>query len=105
MDVILNVVLLRRRLTGIGQYTLRLAEGLKCHPSVPASTTFTGSGSGFPSPPPGSRGGASAVRGICFRAQSALKGPAVYHEPNYLLLSYSGPTVATIHDLSWAHFG
>ncbi len=121
MEVILNAVLLRGRLTGIGQYTLRLAEGLERHPDVSLVRYFQlfWFGSSIPSSLP-DRGWEpvrnrakkvpfvlpifSSVRGLCFRALSAWNGPAVYHEPNYLLLPYNGPTVATIHDLSYLHY-
>ncbi len=121
MNVILDAVLLRRRLTGIGHYIRRLAEGLERHPdvsrvryfftfrfgsSIPAARTdgkwepMRNSARELPFVGPLY----GAARGICFRALSAWGGAAVYHEPNYLLLPYSGPTVATIHDLSYLHY-
>lgn len=28
----------------------------------------------------------------------------LYHEPNYLLMPFHGPSVTTVHDLSWIHY-
>ncbi|SKA90072.1 alpha-1,3-rhamnosyl/mannosyltransferase [Thiothrix eikelboomii] len=28
----------------------------------------------------------------------------LYHEPNYLLMPFDGPSVVTVHDLSWIHY-
>jgi alpha-1,3-rhamnosyl/mannosyltransferase len=30
--------------------------------------------------------------------------PDLYHEPNFLPYRFDGPTVVTVHDLSWMHF-
>ena len=37
-------------------------------------------------------------------ANSRLRGVALYHEPATLPLPYAGPTVVTVHDLSWIRF-
>ena len=45
------------------------------------------------------------IKGLVFQAQFSLgvwRHPIdVYHEPNYLAFRFSGPTVITVHDLSW----
>jgi alpha-1,3-rhamnosyl/mannosyltransferase len=28
----------------------------------------------------------------------------LYHEPNYLALRFDGPTILTVHDLSWIRY-
>jgi glycosyltransferase involved in cell wall biosynthesis len=45
------------------------------------------------------------IKSLIFQAQFSaglLKHPVdVYHEPNYLAFRFSGPSVITVHDLSW----
>ncbi len=45
------------------------------------------------------------IKSLIFQAQFSaglLKNPVdVYHEPNYLAFRFSGPSVVTVHDLSW----
>ncbi|MCG6859703.1 MAG: glycosyltransferase family 4 protein [Chromatiaceae bacterium] len=38
------------------------------------------------------------------RKLSRLTGPIVYHEPNFVLRPFDGPTLATVHDLGWIHY-
>ncbi len=119
-------------LTGIGRYVLELAKGLHAHPDVAALRCFAGRdwaqtpwvsanpGQGLSRPP-------SALtrlrRGLPWRFlqdqisftlkkrafQNALladkhAAQSVLHAPNYLLLPFAGPSVATIHDLSFIHY-
>ncbi|MDN3988213.1 glycosyltransferase family 1 protein [Zwartia sp. IMCC34845] len=39
-----------------------------------------------------------------FSKQAKVGRYDVYHEPNYLPLRFSGPTVITVHDLSWIRY-
>jgi len=45
----------------------------------------------------------STMRGVAFRYRACAYKDAVYHEPNYILKPFDGPSVATIHDLSFMH--
>ena len=38
------------------------------------------------------------------RQASTLEGRAIYHEPNFILKSFGGPSVVTVHDLSHLRF-
>lgn len=117
MKIILNAAPLRHDLTGIGTYTLRLAQGLEEHPDVARVVYF--SRLRFTRSRPGVGGASrgkdfkawfrnfpiadraySSVRNTCFRFQGALTGASLYHETNYLLMPFSGPSVATIYDIS-----
>lgn len=47
----------------------------------------------------------SAVNSVQFRNRTArLAPPLIYHEPNFVVRPFDGPTVATIHDLGWIHY-
>ena len=121
MNVILNSAPLRRPLTGIGRYTSELAQGLEAHRDIERVLHFLRFGFADARPVPPNAGGAvamgwpgwikrlpladrtyNALRGASFALQVRRRAPAgaVYHEPNYLLMPYDGPTVVTIHDLS-----
>ncbi|WP_236589840.1 glycosyltransferase family 4 protein [Ramlibacter aurantiacus] len=118
MRVALNATCLLSPLTGIGHYTRQLALGLSAREdidpllflggrwsqSVPEPTRTAASigrlaavGRWIP--------GAYAVRRLLqasrFTAQARRRGVEVYHEPNILPLPFDGPTVLTVHDLSW----
>ncbi|MCS3903560.1 alpha-1,3-rhamnosyl/mannosyltransferase [Methylohalomonas lacus] len=129
MRIILNVDSLRPPLTGIGQYTLHLMRAFQENPEVedpvcvPASLSRSASvdygTEGQQNDPPQGRGYSwQTLRGIArsmpgsydlvswlrqqrFRMAIRKYRDAVYHEPNYILHSYAGPTnVVTVHDLS-----
>lgn len=120
-------------LTGIGRYVLELAKGLHAHPDVGALRCFAGRdwvetprvsanpGQGPSGPPPSAL--ARLRRGLPWRSlqdyisftlkkrafQNALladknAAQSVLHAPNYLLLPFAGPSVTTIHDLSFLHY-
>lgn len=44
------------------------------------------------------------VRKAFARATRLLPERTIYHEPNYILKPYAGPSVATVHDLSVFHY-
>lgn len=122
MKVLLNAVMLRQPLTGIGHYTQSLGTGLERHPDIDRVLYFERFG-WSETPPCRARAAAfeekaksqarriplaadlyHGLRRACFRLTSAWSGAALYHEPNYLLMPFDGPSVATIHDLSYLHY-
>lgn len=117
MRIAFNATSLLSPLTGIGQYSRQLAEGLANRPDV-ETTFFYGAGWSRqvrPAPLPGAgrilpwiRSNvpfAYALRrllqGSRFARQAAHARFDLYHEPNILPLPFDGPTVITVHDLSW----
>ena len=121
-SVLLNAVMLRQALTGIGHYTLRLGMGLESHPSIDRVLFFERFNWSKKRPVRSSPGpltqrlkekarGVDAaadlyhgLRRMCFRLASGSSRASLYHEPNYLLMPFDGPCVATIHDLSYLHY-
>jgi alpha-1,3-rhamnosyl/mannosyltransferase len=113
--------------TGIGHYTWRLYLGLRAHTAVDEVLAFAhlrwidpqadaGAAAQSPSPQrpaawrrllrmlPGCPRLRAAVQAARFRRSLArLGGPLLYHEPNYVLRPFDGPSLATIHDLGWLH--
>lgn len=128
MRVLLNCESLRPPLTGIGNYTTQLLRRLRMHPEVDSVLCHRDGGFSQGNEPPqtggpvdgrGSRSGAFvgaikvAVRAVPgayelrawmrdrqFKRDAQRAGASVYHEPNYILKPFAGPSVATIHDLS-----
>lgn len=122
MKLILNVDALTPPLTGIGHYTLRLAYGLRRHPTIRELRYFAG-WRWVADPEAASaatRPIAAARRWIPFKPAAALIygalqqnlfhwqtrrwRDALVHAPNYILPPWVGPSVATLHDLSHLHF-
>jgi len=127
MKVILEVNALKPPLTGIGRYTLRLAQGLKTNPDVEEVKFFTSSGwlesiDTFESKINEGNISNSNLRSFLrtnipckslarkgyqkysdWQFKRNLKGLSdfIYHGPNYQLMPFSGRSVATIHDLSF----
>ncbi len=121
-DVLLHAVMLRRALTGIGHYTSRLAAGLEQHPDIGKVLYFHR----FTSSPTQPRQVKPVpwqdktkqhvrrvpivgdlyygLRRLSFKLTSRRCGADLYHEPNYLLMPFDGPSVVTIHDLSYLHY-
>jgi len=107
-------------LTGIGHYAYQLGSGLQQQPGFQVDFFY---GSGFS---PQIRHSVPAVTGQirvlvrklvpnAYALRRALEqrrfdsGAArtkydLYHEPNYLALRFDGPTVITVHDLSWIRY-
>ena len=122
IDVLLHAVMLRRPLTGIGHYTLRLGMGLERHPGIGRVLYFHRFAwsskrprQARPAPWMGKAKNQArqiplagdlyhGLRRFAFRLASRRAGADVYHEPNYLLMPFDGPIVATIHDLSYLHY-
>lgn len=107
-------------LTGIGQYALQLAIGLQGRPDVDL-TCFYGpyfSREILRAPPPAAGRLRVLSRKWVPNAYALRRGLEqwrfdsgrrerpfdVYHEPNYLALRFDGPTVITVHDLSWIRY-
>lgn len=132
MDVILNAESLVPPRTGIGNYTLHLLRGLTVHPRIgevrcflntrwvepeiamrPAASNTVQPG-GHPAGKlrlrgllralPGAYPVRAWVRSVLFKRSCSTLRHAVYHEPNFILKPFSGPTITTIHDLSHIHF-
>ena len=128
MDVILNTESLSPPLTGIGNYTLHLLRGLLERPDIDRVYRFAGPRR-LPEndDPPQTSAAAKALRkfknqvrglpgayplrtwfrDLRFKQLFRQHSQAVYHEPNYILKPYSGPSVATLHDTShllYPHF-
>ena len=53
---------------------------------------------------PGARTVANMLMQQRFTAGTRRHGITLYHEPNFLAFRYRGPTVVTVHDLSWIRF-
>jgi len=120
MRVALNGTALLSPLTGIGQYTYHLAQGLRDMPGVELDIFY---GSGWSkdirssAPPrvatlktlvtrhiPNSYAVARFVRQYRFNAGMREQRSDVYHEPNFLAFKSRSPAVITVHDLSWIRY-
>lgn len=122
MKILYSVDSIRPPLTGIGRYALNLAQGLaersdlaveffSGHRRVALPTLETAkpglARTLMPWVPfkPQAKRLYYALRD--WRAGAELKsrqGRYVFHEPNYLLGAYQGPSVMTLHDLSHLHY-
>ena len=116
----LNGAALLSPLTGIGQYTKSLAENLiasgevdlnifyvaiwskevRTEPFISLGPIKTFIKKVVPHPYLVSR----ALQGWKFHSGAHDRHVSVYHEPNFLPLRFAGPTVVSIHDLSWIRF-
>ena len=116
----LNGAALLSPLTGIGQYTKNLAENLIASGEIDLNIFYIARWSKevrtepFPSLGPikafikkvvphpylVSR----ALQGWKFHSGAHDRHVSVYHEPNFLPLRFAGPTVVSIHDLSWIRY-
>lgn len=121
MKVAFNAVPLLSPLTGIGQYAKQLLEGLDAQPMVSVDKFYAASWSNDirqqPLPHmnnswkawvkkwiPSSYQFARATQQKFFNQGVAKLKPDLYHEPNYLAFDFDGPTVITVHDLSWIRY-
>jgi len=123
VKLILNVDAITPPLTGIGRYALRLAQGVRDHPGIDAARYF--SAYRWVADPEQALRANRGVAGIrryvpaksfAMRAYFALRQGAfdrlarqkfrdhILHSPNYLLFEHDGPSVTTVHDLSWMHY-
>lgn len=116
----INGLALLSPLTGIGQYTWNLVTELRQllrHPpwlfyatdwrNEIRSAPMAGA-SGFKQIAkrliPGSYRVARLLMQRRFNAGVRTHRIALYHEPNYLAFDYRGPTIVTVHDLSWVRY-
>ncbi len=98
--------------TGVGRYCAGLLGALATRPEVEHITAFCGSAldgkrrlaDRFFRTPLVPRLTARLLAGPAVRHLARRLGGAIYFEPNYMLVKYSGPAIATIHDLSALRF-
>ncbi len=120
MRIAFNAIALLSPLSGIGQYAMELATRLAGDPAhqaqffyglgwsrevraapLPAARTL------FPTLRrliPNSYAISRYLQGSNFSRVAKRAGFDVYHEPNFLPFAFRGPTVTTVHDLSWIRF-
>ena len=117
MKLALNTTPLLSPLTGIGQYILHLAQELAKDPDLDIEYFYGVAWSkqlkAFSSQQAGKAFSFARnylpfsyelrrlVQTQRFRFYAKKQKFDVYHEPNYLLMPFQGPTVLTVHDLSW----
>jgi alpha-1,3-rhamnosyl/mannosyltransferase len=121
MKLAFNAVPLLSPLTGIGQYAKQLLEGLEAHPRLHVDKFYAFRWSKDirqqPLPHmnnswkawvkkwiPGSYQNLRATQQKFFNQGVTKFKPDLYHEPNYLAFDFDGPTVITVHDLSWVRY-
>ncbi len=122
MKLILNVDAITHPLTGIGQYALHLARGLRAHPAI-QDTRFYSAYRWIKDPEqvlaanqpiarmrrwipfkPLALNVYGTLRSRAFIWQTRTLKDYILHSPNYILLPFQGPALATIHDLSYLHY-
>jgi alpha-1,3-rhamnosyl/mannosyltransferase len=122
LNVILNVDAITAPLTGIGRYALELARGLARHEAIEALRLY--SAYRWVADPAhalaANRTIAAVRRNVPFKTHALelyqwmraglfrlhtrrMKG-FLLHTPNYVLMPFDGPTLATVHDLSWLSY-
>lgn len=120
MRIAFNATSLLSPLTGIGQYSKHLASGLKMTagvdvdffygafwqkdvrhaPMLAAQKLLPWIRNNIP----GSYELRRAVQTYRFSAHTKRNRFDIYHEPNILPMPFDGPTVITVHDLSWIRY-
>lgn len=120
MHVAFNATSLLSPLTGIGQYSRQLALGLASHANIDADFFYGAIWSkevrGAPLPGPAglvpwlrkhvpfSYELRRLIQNNRFAQHAKKQAFDLYHEPNILPLPFQGPTVITVHDLSWIRY-
>lgn len=120
MRVAFNATSLLSPLTGIGQYSRQLALGLVNHKNIDPDFFYGAvwSNKVRDAPLPGPAGlvpwlrkhvpYSYALRRMVqnhrFAQHASSRAIDLYHEPNILPLPFDGPTVITVHDLSWIRY-
>lgn len=120
LNVVFNASALLWPLTGIGQYAYHLVRGLKGQPELDLDFFYGNRFGGEIHETPSAAASRTrvwvrrfvpraydirlALEQRHFSAGVARKTYDVYHEPNYLALRFGGPTVLTVHDLSWIRY-
>lgn len=120
MQLAFNATALLSPLTGIGQYAHHLAKGLQ-HVSDIDVDFFYGAGWSSevrtkPIPKvrtiiswvhrvlPNSYGAARTIQQRQFSKGGRQRRHDLYHEPNFLAYRFDGPSIITVHDLSWIRY-
>lgn len=122
LNIVYNVDAISHPLTGIGRYSHQLGLQLQQHPGIADLKLYSGGRwpTDFESLPDTNRWLARARRFIPFKSLAlrayqrqrsrglqrmapSLKG-YLLHSPNFILMPFDGPSVATIHDLSYIHY-
>lgn len=121
MKIAFNAVSLLSPLTGIGQYAKSLLLQLDADPSLQVNKFYAKGWSaevrqqglsasanklkqwvrGYV---PNSYGLSRAVQQFYFGRGARSFKPDVYHEPNFLAFRFDGPSIITVHDLSWIRY-
>jgi len=120
VQVGINGVALLSPLTGIGQYTLHLTRELQQLLPQPPSIFY---GAGWSrevrtTPLPGVQGIKNLIKRVIprpyhvsrfiqqmrFSSGARAHDIGLYHEPNFLSYRFRGPSVVTVHDLSWVRY-
>lgn len=117
MRVAFNATALLSPMTGIGQYAFHLAQGLQTNPDIDLDLFYA---SGWrkeirtePLPKivslkslvrrfvPKSYSISRVLQQKFFTSGARQAMNDIYHEPNFLAFRFDGPSVITVHDLSW----
>jgi len=120
MRVAFNATALLSPRTGLGQYAFELASRLRADDAIDAAFFYglawsrevraealPAAGTLLPALRrwvPGSYAMRQFLQARRFGAGTRGAGFDLYHEPNFLPLPFDGPTVTTVHDLSWLRF-
>lgn len=121
IKVAFNAVPLLSPLTGIGQYAKQLLQGLDAQTQVQVhkfyATSWSQETRQQPLPRmanrwkgwikkwvPNSYQHARIVQQKYFSKGVVSIKPDLYHEPNFLAYEFDGPSVITVHDLSWIRY-
>ena len=120
LNIALNATPLLSPLTGIGQYTAQLAKGLLTIPTLELDFFYaTGWSNELRNKPiehivrfkslfkkivPQSYVTSRYLQQTNFNRGLKSRSITLYHEPNFLPFKFKGPTVVTVHDLSWIRF-
>ena len=122
MKVIFNVDAITAPLTGIGRYALELARGLARHQAIEdlrlysayqwvedpahalsANRTIAAVRRHVPFKSVALEA-YTQLRSAMFRLHTRGLGDWLLHTPNYVLMPFDGPTLTTVHDLSWMNY-
>jgi glycosyltransferase involved in cell wall biosynthesis len=120
MRIALNATPLLFPLTGIGQYTYQLAKGLQTTPKLSLDFFYSTSWSKtlrnkpvnhivkasslFKKIVPNPYATRRLIQQYNFNKGIKANNTTVYHEPSFLPFQFKGPTLLTVHDLSWIRF-
>ncbi len=120
LSVAFNATMLLSPMTGIGHYVHSLARALTALGEVDLAYFY---GAGWSrvlrdAPMAGIVAGKNAFKRLVPAAYDVMRfvqqrrfstgarrlQPRLYHEPNFLAFAFDGPTVTTVHDLSWLRY-